>query len=287
MPLELPQVRHVYRNHHLDAPRWEQVAPRAGDIVIATAYKSGTTLTQTIIANLLHPDGDLPGPANDLGPWIEMRLTPFAPMLAQLEAMRGRRCMKSHLPLDGQPYHGEVQYVVVSRDPRDVFMSLVNHYSHYTEGALAGLNAGDDRLGDPFPAYGGDPHGFWRDWIGRGWFDWESDGYPFWSHLHHAATWWEFRHLPNIKLIHYNDLRADLEGRMRSLADWLQIAVPQAAAWPRGGPRLPVRDREGQSGTSGGRQHRPPVRRWGPDLHPPRRQRPVARLPLRSGAGAL
>ena len=225
-----PEIRHVYQNHHLDGPRWRRFAQRPGDIVISTSYKAGTTLMQTIVANLLFPDGDLPLPANDLAPWIDMRLRPYEEMAAQLEAQTHRRCMKTHLPLDGLPFDEEVRYVVVSRDPRDVFMSLINHYSHYTEYTLEGLNGGD-RVGDPFPRYGGDPHALWRNWITRGWFPWESDGYPYWSHLHHAKTWWEFRHLPNITLVHYNDLRADLEGQMRSLAAWLDIYVPETA-WP-------------------------------------------------------
>jgi aryl sulfotransferase len=229
--IERPQVRHVYQNHHLDGPRWERFKTRPGDIVISTSYKAGTTLMQTIVSNLLFPDGNLPAPANDLAPWLDMRLRPFEDMAAELEAQTHRRCMKTHLPLDGLPYREEVKYVVVSRDPRDVFMSLVNHYSHYSPETLHGLNSGDDRVGDPFPPYGGDPHELWRNWITRGWFPWESDGYPYWSHLHHAKTWWEFRHLPNIRLVHYNDLRADLEGQMRALAAWLDIEVPEAD-WP-------------------------------------------------------
>ncbi|MDP6652471.1 MAG: sulfotransferase domain-containing protein, partial [Gammaproteobacteria bacterium] len=42
---------------------------------------------------------------------------------------------------------------------------------------------------------------------------------------------WEFRHLPNIRLIHYNDLRSDLEGQMRALAAYLEIEVPEER-WP-------------------------------------------------------
>jgi len=74
-------------------------------------------------------------------------------------------------------------------------------------------------------------HARWRDWIGRGWFDWESDGYPWWSHLHHLKTWWEFRHLSNIRLVHYADLLGDLEGGMRSIADYLGLSIPEER-WP-------------------------------------------------------
>ncbi len=221
-----PQVRHIYQNHHLDTSRWDDFKPRRGDIIISTSYKAGTTLTQTIVANLLFPNG-LPATVGDLSPWVDARFGPVEEVLAALDAQTHRRCIKTHLPLDGLPFFEEAQYVMVGRDPRDVFMSLVNHYSNHTPGFFEMLNGQPGRVGDPFPEYDGDIHGLWRNWISRGWFDWESDGYPYWSHLHHAKTWWEFRHLPNVRLIHYADLRRDLEGEMRSLAAWLNIDVPE------------------------------------------------------------
>lgn len=45
MTTELPQVIHTYQNHSLDSTRWQQHQPRAGDIVISTSIKSGTTWT--------------------------------------------------------------------------------------------------------------------------------------------------------------------------------------------------------------------------------------------------
>jgi aryl sulfotransferase len=226
-----PQVRHIYQNHHLDTRRWDRFTPRRGDIVISTAYKAGTTLTQTIVMNLLYPNGDMPGPVNMLSPWLDMRIIPLEMVIAQLEAQTSRRCIKTHLPLDGIPFFDEVQYVVVGRDARDVFMSLVNHYSNHTPEFFAQMNGTPGRVGDPFPPYGGDIHQFWHDWITRGWFEWEGDGYPYWSHLHHVKTWWDYRHLSNIRLIHYADLRADLEREMRALAAWLNIDVPEDR-WP-------------------------------------------------------
>ena len=221
-----PDVRHIYQNHHLDTTRWDRFRPRRDDIVISTSYKAGTTLTQTIVLNLLFPDGP-PAVVMDLSPWLDMRIGgPLDEVLARIEAQTHRRCIKTHLPLDGLPFFDEVQYVVVSRDPRDVFMSLLNHWGNHTPAFFERIN-GPDRPGPPFPKFDGDVQRAWREWITRGWFDWESDGYPYWSHLHHAKTWWEFRDLPNIRLVHYNDLRRDLEGEMRRLADWLHIEVPE------------------------------------------------------------
>jgi aryl sulfotransferase len=62
-------------------------------------------------------------------------------------------------------------------------------------------------------------------------FPWESDGWPYWSHHYHAASFWPYRRLPNLLAVHYNDLLADLEGEMRRVARFLEIAVPEEE-WP-------------------------------------------------------
>lgn len=226
-----PSVRHIYQNHHLGSRRWDSFKSRADDIVISTSYKTGTTLAQTIVFNLLFPEGDLPGPVMDLSPWLDMRVHPLDKVTLKLEAQTHRRCIKTHLPLDALPYFDHIKYVVVGRDPRDAFMSLVNHYGEHTPQFFEIINDTPGRVGDPLPPFDGDIHRFWHDWITRGWFPRESDGFPYWSHLHHAKTWWEFRHLPNIRLIHYNDLLVDLEGEMRALAEYLGVVVPQGR-WP-------------------------------------------------------
>ena len=229
---DLPRREHVYQNHHLDSTRWDRFVFREGDVVISTSYKAGTTWMQTIVANLVFWDSRIPGPVTEISPWIDMRIRPLEPILAMCEEQRHRRFLKSHLALDGLPYREDVKYIVVGRDARDVFMSFYNHYSGHTPMLQAMLNDTPGRVGPPLPECPADIHWLWRQWIRYGWFAWENDGWPYWSHLHHAKTWWEHRHLPNILLVHYNDLKADLEGEMRRVADYLGIEVGEEA-WPR------------------------------------------------------
>ena len=227
---DLPQREHVYQNHHMDSNRWNYFTPRDDDIVIATSYKAGTTFTQTIVGNLLFPDGNLPGPAVAISPWLDMRITPLELVLGELEAQPHRRFIKSHLPLDGLPYFESIKYICVSRDPRDVFMSLLNHWGNHTPEFYVMLNNVPGRVGDPLPEFVDDTKTTWRNWITRNTFDWEIAGYPYWSHLSHALTFWRYRHLPNIMMLHFNDLLADLDGEMRRIADYLEIDVP-AEQW--------------------------------------------------------
>ena len=41
--------------------------------------------------------------------------------------------------------------------------------------------------------------------------------------------WWQARHLPNVLLVHFNDLKADLPGNLRRIAAFLGIAPDEAA----------------------------------------------------------
>ena len=126
--MSVPALTHIYQNHHLDSTRWEYFEPRSDDIVISTSYKAGTTWMQTIVANLLHPHDDMLIPVTEMSPWLDMRMYPLEGVLNQLKLQNDRRFIKTHLPLDGLSYHRDIRYIVVGRDARDVFMSLLNHW---------------------------------------------------------------------------------------------------------------------------------------------------------------
>lgn len=220
----LPAVSRIYQNHHLDSTRWQHYRPRPDDIVVSTSYKSGTTWTQGILQHLVFLHQPLP-PLDDLSPWLERRRMPIEDMLEDLEAQTHRRFIKTHLALDGIPFFSQLRYIVVARDARDVFMSLWNHYSNYMPEQYENLNDTPGRVGPPLPQCPADIHEFWRNWISRGWFPWEDEGFPFWGNLHHTRTWWEYRELENILFVHFNDLRSNLMGEIRRIAAFLRIPI--------------------------------------------------------------
>jgi len=224
-PDRIPRRTRVYENHHLDSPRWDRFETRPDDIIITTAYKSGTTWTQTIVANLIFQDGDIPGDIMDMSPWVDMRMRPFENIQAVTAAQAHRRFLKTHLPLDGLPWKPELKYIYVGRDLRDVFMSIWNHYSKHTPTAFEAINNPDTLVGDPFPACPADIREFWQSWVERSWFEWERDGYPYWSATHHVASWWAYRHLENILFVHYADLLREPEAEIARIAAFLDIEV--------------------------------------------------------------
>lgn len=222
-----PERKHVYQSRMLDSPRWDSFEPRDDDIIISTSYKGGTTWTQTIVGMLVFGKPQLPMPLRDLSPWVEFAITPpeYAPSV--FGPQTHRRFLKTHLALDAVPYFDNVKYIFVARDGRDVVMSLWHHFQNYADGFLDMVNGSDwNDHGDPHPPVPAEFREFWTNWITRGWYPWESDGYPYWSHFRHARTWWDYRNLPNILLVHYNDLLADLPGEIRRIAAYLDIDLP-------------------------------------------------------------
>ncbi len=228
-PDKFPTVKHLYQNWGLDSLRWNYLKPRADDIVVATTYKAGTTWAQVIVANLIFA-GKLPAPIPEISPFIEQRINPLELVLNRIDKQKHRRAVKTHLPLDGLPFHKNVRYLCIGRDPRDIFMSLWNFYGNFTPEMIAFTNSVPGRMGEELRPCPNDIHELWRTWMTRACFPWERDGYPVGSVLHHAQTWWDYRHLPNILLVHFEDLLANLEAQVRRIADFLEIRPP-ADAW--------------------------------------------------------
>jgi aryl sulfotransferase len=229
--MDTPVRSRTYRSHHLDSERWDQVTLRPGDVVISTSMKAGTTWMQRIMSLLVLGAGPLPARLVELSPWIDAAfLGDVDDVVATIEAQEHQRFLKSHLPFDALPYDPAVRYVYVGRDTRDVFMSAFNHYSAYTELTYSLLDAAGGAHG-PMPRCPAGERELWADWMTRSLFDWETDGWPFWSHHHHAASFWPHRDLPNVLMTHYADLLEDLEGQMRRVAAFTGIEVAEEA-WP-------------------------------------------------------
>src|SRR5258706_7541989 len=99
----------------MDSRRWNTFIPRAGDIVIATAPKCGTTWMQQVVGGLVFND-PTPRSLDEVSPWLDGRRVPIEQLIAQIERQAHRRFLKSHLPLDGLPLFDEVKYIHVARD---------------------------------------------------------------------------------------------------------------------------------------------------------------------------
>jgi aryl sulfotransferase len=228
--MEKPQRLHVYTGAVYDSSRWDRFALREGDIVVCTPPKTGTTWTQMLCALVVHQTPDLPLPLTRLSRWLDRLAQPVEEVAAEFEAQDFRRVIKTHTPLDGLPYDARVSYVVCGRDPRDAFLSMVDHLANLSDATQAEI-AG--RLGaaggaPPFPS---DVDGMFALWLTKPEKPWMQDGFPWGSVFYYMSSFWKFRTLNNIHFQHYADLLDDLDGEMRRLSAFLGFAVDEAR-WP-------------------------------------------------------
>ena len=219
-----PRRTRIYRHRMLDGTRWDAFTPRDDDIILCSPYKAGTTWMQTMCALLIFQSPEFPAPLSKLSPWLEAPYGPIAEVLERLEIQKNRRIIKSHTPLDGLPYFEHLPYLFIARDPRDIFISFTNHLANQDSDMrmMSGLTPWPQ---DEIPK---DPCEFFRKWMTTSAIEGEEDGWPAWSVLKQAETFWRYRDCPNIHLFHYADLLADLDGQMRRLAAILDIPVDEA-----------------------------------------------------------
>ncbi len=218
-----PRKARELHNHHFDSTIWNDFAFRGDDIVIATYAKSGTTWTQQIVAQMLF-GGDPTLAVAAMSPWLDLRVPPKAVKLEAVEAQTHRRILKTHLPVDALVFSPRAKYLYIARDGRDVVWSMYNHHANANSAWYAALNDTPGRVGaaiEPPPA---DIRQYWRDWLDR-------DGHPFWPFWEHVRSWWAIRHLPNVMLLHFADLKRDMPGQMRRIAAFLDIDIDEAR-WP-------------------------------------------------------
>jgi aryl sulfotransferase len=205
--------------HHMDSRWWNDFRFRDGDIIIATYAKSGTTWMQQIVSQLIF--GGAEGIAvSKLSPWVDFRQLP-AELRASIEEQTGRRFVKTHLPADALVMSPKARYIYVGRDGRDTAWSYFNHHQNHTDDYFEFLNTGLP-VGYPKIERGtDDPLEFYRAWLA-------GNGYPIWPYWENIRSWWALRHEPNVLLMHFNDMKADLEGAVKRVAAFLDIAIDDA-----------------------------------------------------------
>jgi hypothetical protein len=223
-----------YQSSDEDSARWLGFPFRDGDIVISTRSKTGTTWVQTICALLIFGTPELPAPIAQLSPWVDHTIAPRDEVFAELAAQQHRRFIKTHTPLDGIPLDPRASYIVTARHPLDAAVSLYHQGDNFDRAKVRALT------GEPEPAGPRPPRMPLHDWLLAyitGEPPWpvradpreDMDSLP--GLMWHFSDAWARRHEPNVMLVHYDNLSADLAGQMRRIADWLGVDVPEQA-WP-------------------------------------------------------
>jgi aryl sulfotransferase len=204
--MEQPEYIGPIINAGVDTSRWDLVPSRAGDIIVATASKMGTTWSQMLCALLVHGP-DLPRPLAELSPWLDGGAWDYNEDAVEVfNAQTFRRVIKTHTPFHNLKYRPDALYVTCGRDPRDVFLSSMDHGEN---SALPG--------GPPPPEAPLDRNRLFKSMLD---FDKPRNIAGVFDHV---ASYWRYRRLPNILFLHYNDMSDDLEGELARLAAFLRV----------------------------------------------------------------
>ena len=176
-----------------------QVQP--SDLFISPFGKCGTTWLQQIVHGL-RTRGDMD--FDDISrviPWLEMAhrlgLDLYAPQRGGFQAF------KSHLSWTKIPKGG--RYIVSFRDPKDALVSAYNFLNdwHWQAGSISIT----ELARASYLLYQGD--------------SWDRS---YWGHL---VSWWEQRHNPNVLLLSYEGMKADLPATVEAIAHFLGIELDQ------------------------------------------------------------
>lgn len=170
--------------------------PQPTDLFITPYHKSGTTWLQQIVYGL-KTRGDMSfSEITEAIPWLEMAhfldIDLNNPQLGTFQAF------KSHLSWAAIPKGG--RYLVSLRDPKDALVS----YFHYLEGWFFETGS------IPISVFA------------RNIFMANRGPQSYWSHL---ASWWEQRQQENVLLLCFEDMKKDLPGAVKIIAQFIGIEL--------------------------------------------------------------
>lgn len=185
--------------------------PGPQDVFVATYPKSGTNWMLQIVHQLAHHGAGAYAHLHDVVPWPETRVLPrvfrdYAVPLEHADAWRDAperlRAIKTHLNWEFLPPSDVARYVMVVRDPKDVFVSS---YHFFRDGVL----------GPAMPSV-------------RTWYELFLRGRTLaGSWAVNAASCWARRSLPNVLLLSFSSLKRDLPGTVRRVAEFLGVSVSE------------------------------------------------------------
>ena len=252
-----------YEASMYDSNRWDGFELRPGDIIISTPPKCGTTWTQMICALLILQEPELPLPLDTLSPWTGMVTRARTGVFADLEARPHRRFIKTRTPLDGIPSDPAVTYICAGRDPRDAGLPVDHHIGNTGIGAflsqreraaaIDGIEPGP--LRPPRPRPGGERDRFWPRAGDK--TPPAQAGSSLRRTVEHRQTFRDAAGDLDVVYVHYDDLKAGLEGQMRQMAARLGIDAGEHR-WPRLVPAATFESMRSRAGTTvpgGGPEH--------------------------------
>jgi len=183
---------------------------RNGDIVVNAGAKCGTNWIMNIVYQLLSGGDGAFESLYEKVPWLEFIEYPGQRTEERVQRWRkteGRRAFKSHLPATLLPVQPNVKYLVLCREGKEVVNSWLPFINSHT---------------DEFRK-------LWNIPLKMTSFDQVLDFMEATGLYHRFCTsWWPHRNRENVLLMHYADIKKDLEGSIRRIANFLEIPIDEA-----------------------------------------------------------
>ncbi len=184
--------------------------PDEHDVIVATYAKSGTNWMMQIAHQLVfHGKGEF-AHIHEVVPWpdspppLGKYAIPLEDPSVWMESPERKRVIKTHLDWEFIPYSEKARYLIVIRDPKDIFVS---NYHFLSKGMF----------GPSMPKV--------ASWLSL----FLSEDFPVGgSWAVNTAAYWAQRHRPNVKIFSFKQMKSDLPGTIRSVADFLGISAAQA-----------------------------------------------------------
>jgi len=180
--------------------------PTAHDVFACVYFKSGTNWLMQILVQVIHRGAAEFEHIHDIVPWPDSPDPDYAVALSDETAWKkcptGLRVIKTHRELARVPYSPEAHYVCVVRDPKDVCVSA--HHFFRAEG-----------MGPMTPSI---PN-FVKYFL--------SPGFQFYPWAEYLNDYWQIRNRENVLFMTYEEMKTDLKGTVRRVADHLKVDLSE------------------------------------------------------------
>jgi hypothetical protein len=182
--------------------------PTSHDVFVIAHVKSGTNWMMQIAHQLafhgnaeyehIHsvvawPDVAMMGPMNHYA-------IPIEDPSVWMASPDQKRVIKTHFDFDWLPYSPEARYIIVIRDPKDVFVS--SYFFFVKNGPFSFSKFSAATWLEVFLTSG---IGIWSSW-------------PV-----NTAGYWSARHKPNVLIVPFKAMKRDLRGTVQKVADFMGV----------------------------------------------------------------